>query len=1009
MPKPHGCRRALHALVACAGGAAVWASSEAWADDVAAEPAASAPADADTARLNILVANLTLDGLQVSDTVYLYEFKDDVLLPVGELARQLTIGVTVDPVSHVASGFLLREGAAFRIDPATRKVTLIDRQEDYDPAQVRWIDGDLFVASRLLSRWWPVDFTIDMASLSLSAAPREKLPIQLRLEREKAASRLGQGSAGYQDPGYPRLDNPYALATVPVIDSTLSVNVSRNDGAPRTVGSYSGVFAGDLAGMAATGYLSLTSDKPAPNVTLTLARNDPEGGLLGPLRATSVQVGNIGLPALQNVLSGGGVGWGGVVSNRPLNQSSSYGLQTLRGSLPQGWDVTLYFNDALVSFVTSRGDGLYEFPDLPLAFGRNEFRLVFNGPLGQRRVETQVFMLDQTVTKPGQVYYSTGVKRDNAGAVRSTVQLDAGVFKGLAVTAGGVFLDKGDGGPTHAYVNGGLRASVLDALVSFDVTQDALQGGALAAIDVRTAIQRISIQASRIWLNHFASDTFSANGGGLRFRDQLNLSGALPLGAGLKLPFGLIAKHDQTESGVSTYDIAPRLSLNALGTGFTNTLDYQISPGGDTFTGAFQMSRRFAGLGLTSQVSYALQPTSALTSLSLAVDRSLNEHNRVTFGLNQGFNPARTTVTAGWTRNFGPFALGLSGTYGGPRNMGFGLQLFTSLGRNPATGRLVADWQPMAGMGAVEGRVFIDRNMNGRYDPGEELIENAGFTVNGSGRSEIRTDDHGQALLPRLQPNVYADLALDTGTLEDASWQPTRPGVRILPRAGRTQLVDFPVVLTSQIDGSVYLETEGRRRGIGNAKLQLLDAAGRVAGETQSSSDGYYILPNIPPGRYWLRISPDQLAALKLTANRTADITINARADFVNGIDFTLARPTPPTPDGREPAGPPAAPPPRPEPAPSAGAHSLALQAGSFRDPAHARAELSRLRRILGSGFSALDGEITPATAFCSARYRVRFRSTQRAPAIEAACSRLTRMHVGCIIVRATRQASLRP
>ena len=163
-------------------------------------------------------------------------------------------------------------------------------------------------------------------------------------------------------------------------------------------------------------------------------------------------------------------------------------------------------------------------------------------------------------------------------------------------------------------------------------------------------------------------------------------------------------------------------------------------------------------------------------------------------------------------------------------------------------------------------------------------------------------------MLARLQPNVYADVALDTGTLEDATWQPTRPGVRILPRPGRVQVIDFPVILTSQIDGTVYLDADGRTRGIGNAKLELLDLAGKLVGETQSSSDGYYILPNIPPGSYRLRISPDQLASLKLKANRIADITINAKADFVNGVNFSLEHLPQPVPDTRDPAAPPGRP-----------------------------------------------------------------------------------------------------
>jgi hypothetical protein len=103
-------------------------------------------------------------------------------------------------------------------------------------------------------------------------------------------------------------------------------------------------------------------------------------------------------------------------------------------------------------------------------------------------------------------------------------------------------------------------------------------------------------------------------------------------------------------------------------------------------------------------------------------------------------------------------------------------------------------------------------------------------------------------------------------------------------------MIDFPVALTSEIDGVIYLRSDQGRRGIGNARLQLVDSAGKVVSETVSGGDGYYILPNVRPGTYRLRISPEQLTGLRLTADEAPEVTINERADFVNGADITLSR-----------------------------------------------------------------------------------------------------------------------
>jgi len=570
------------------------------------------------------------------------------------------------------------------------------------------------------------------------------------------------------------------------------------------------------------------------------------------------------------------------------SRSSSYGLQTLRGELPKGWDVVLYFNDALIAFSPSRNDGLYEFADQPLVFGRNEFRLVFNGPLGQRRVETQVYIFDQTVTKPGEIYYTGGAKRDNDGAIRSTFQIDAGISKGLAVTAGSVYIDDDERSRGETYFNVGLRASIFRSLVNVDHSAN-IRGGNLTELGLRTAISGISFDASRTWVNGFDSDVFNDRVIALKVRDQARLTGSIILSPTFRLPFAVDLRHEQTQTRIDTYSIEPRLSVNVLSTNFTNSFMYLISPGEDSLSGTLQINRRVAGIGVSSQVFYTLQPSSKLNSLAIALDKTLGDSNRINVGVVQAFGPSSTILTAGWTRNLGSFGIGLSGLYGGPRNIGLGLQLFSAFGRNPRNGRLMRDWQPMASMGAISAKVFVDNNQNGMFDAGEENIKNASFTVNGS-RQIARTDARGEALLPRLQPKNYADVALDLDSLDDAQWQPTVPGVRILPRPGKVQAVNFPVVLTGEIDGTVYLVDGDIKRGIGNAKLQLVDLQGKIVGETKSSSDGFYIMPQVLPGRYKLRIETEQLKGIGLQANRIADVEVSANGDFIYGIDFTVSK-----------------------------------------------------------------------------------------------------------------------
>lgn len=853
---------------------------------------------------NLLLLELALVSSVLTDAFTAYEVGDDLLLPLGELARLLTLGITVDPATRTASGFLLQESRTFRLELDAARVLLPGNggaPEAVDPALIQWIDDDLYVASRLLQRWWPLDLVLSMSALSLKVEPRETLPIQARLARERAARGLrGRAGKGKADLGYATADRDYRLLSIPFVDQTLGMQASRDSKGKTTTGAaYSAFMTGDLLGMEAALYVSSSKDKPQPDARLTLSRHDPDGGLLDPLGATALRLGNVGVPALANVMRGAGGGNGLVVSNRPLNQPSSYGLHKLRGDLPPGWDVTLYFNDALIGFQQARPDGLYEFEDQTLVFGRNEFRLVFNGPLGQSRVERQEFLLDQTLTKPGEMFYTAGAQRADDGSSRQTVQMDLGLAENLAATVGVVGVKTarpaGNTGvnfnePPRTYTNLGLRASAAGMLLSADLAS-AEGGGHLTELGVRTSLGRFSLNATHTRLNGFVSDFFTATSDPLRTRDRARLSGTLPVpGTGLRLPVGFDVFREVTESGRRSLNAQARLSLNVAGTSVTNALNWQSSAGQASSSGALQVSRRVAGVGLSSQLAYILRPTATVASVALAADKSLGLASRLNFGMVRSFNPGQTTITAGFTRNFGSFGLGVSGRVGSNGDRGVGVQVFMALGHDPRSGRWVRDWQPMAGSGVVSARAFIDDNMNGLFDDGEAPVEGVGFLLNGGGRHPARTDASGLAYLSRLAPGTYTDVGLDTATLEDPQWQPMVEGMRVLPRPGKVHELNFPVVMTGEVDGTVFLLEAGKPRGIGNAEVELVYPQGVVAASTRSGNDGYYILPAIKPGRYTVRINPAQLEKLALRANTPVDLMVRGDGDFLNGMDFVLRK-----------------------------------------------------------------------------------------------------------------------
>jgi hypothetical protein len=334
-------------------------------------------------------------------------------------------------------------------------------------------------------------------------------------------------------------------------------------------------------------------------------------------------------------------------------------------------------------------------------------------------------------------------------------------------------------------------------------------------------------------------------------------------------------------------EVQGRLSAYRSGTAVSNALRWQSLGGFERADGSLQVSRRVAGIGITSQLQYTLAPDRALGSAAVSADWYLADGYLLNLGLARLFQEREVRGTASLNKSLGSFGLGVSGFYSSRHEYGVGVQLFMAMGLEPRSARLLREAQPMANMGAASIRVFLDKNLNGTMDEGEAPIGGVGFTVNGANYT-ARTDPGGVAWLARLPAGQYTDIGLDPGTLEDPQWQPQVKGVRIVPRPGKVSQVDFPVVLTGEVDGTTYLFAKGARRPVGDLQLELVDASRKVVATIASAADGYFVMTGIVPGQYLLRISPSQLKRLGLMETGTHLITIAPGGTVLNGRDLDV-------------------------------------------------------------------------------------------------------------------------
>jgi hypothetical protein len=909
---------------------------------------------------NLLLLAVRLDRTTLTNSLPAYQAPSGVLVPLGELCRVLDLGITVDPASGTAAGFFIDEGRIFALDVRNQSVVVAGRSKRFDAAQIEIHEDDIYADASLLSEWLPLGLVVDPFGAVITVHPEEKLPLQLRLERARQLEMSGTSGSGLASP--PRRELPYRLFEGPFIDQTLRfVTQPISGGGRENHAEYATYATGDLLFMEASAFLS-GSDRGISDSRLSLGRKDPDGRLLGFLAAREVTVGDVFHPGLELIASPRS-GQGVLISSFPLDRQIQFDRQSFRGDLPPGWEAELYRGDELVAYAQSRADGLYEFIDIPLLFGFNVFRVELYGPQGQRRTESHRFNVGDSLTPKNRIYYRLAAidpsyRLAGTGPTdhqsRASFDVSAGLTRHLSASLSLAALDLSDG--PHSYAKAALRAFRGLVFANLDVAADR-NGGSVWQGTVQSQFGPVGVQAQHAELDGFVSEQFRPLfPSPLRSRTRLRFDAVIPSGWLPRIPVHFEARQDRFESGGWRRELTGRVSTFSRGLAVANQVTWATTSGGDeppatTATGQLLVSRHHRAFSVRGQLDYSIRPDLELDRVAMTGEQRLESGLLASAGVSRAIETGRTRYLVGLSKLEGAFGLGGTVEYTSPGGFRATALLSVSVGRDPRDGSWHHQARPLAGFGALSARAFLDANGNGLFDLGEEPIADAGFLLDGGG-GLARTDSAGGAFLANLSPYQDVDLTLSTSTLEDPFWKPAVGGVRILPRPGKVAVVDFPVLVTGEITGTVYLERDGTSREASGVDLELVDSQGTVVKTARTAYDGFYDITDVEPGSYTLRVTADHVVKLAVVAT-SREVDILPSGTVIDGLDFVLG-PAHSSKGRGEAAIPTAASvptaaqlatndPERPVPSPVTAVAEWGLQLHSLRDPAAAEKEARRL------------------------------------------------------------------
>lgn len=851
------------------------------------------------------------EALLTRDLDAYYDLDEDTLwLPLTRFVELVEFPIDVALEEGRAQGWFRRPEHTFDLDMRRGTITIADEIDALQPGQAERHLDDIYVEITTLAEWFGFDWEFTFSLMELELDPDPPFVIQERIARAQRRERITKPTID-REPTYEVVKPPYQIVSSPVFDIDLSAGlptttqIRESDDRRRTVpqsNRYQLRGAGDLLWMNSYWSISGSERHPIRRTRFRMSRRDPSAGLLGPMEATELAAGDIVSPS-SSLVTRSDRGRGVEVSSFPVTRAAGFDYTNVTGNKEPGWDVELYRNDVLIDFQPGTDTDYYHFDEVPLRFGVNEIRVVQYGPYGQQEEDVYTYHIGPGMISPDEDHYRISVSQHDTdllplgtlgaetaatGKPRAIAQYERGVIEEMAVGAQMATVPLRDGGQRF-YGSGGIRVSFDRVYTAFDMVVG--DGSALQAA-LQTGLGNYAISAeSAVFVNDFISEDIYYPAHTPRNRSRIRFNGVLPFEDVFRIPFTLSLENFYFSDRGHRTRLSNRLSARLFGVWLVHNLQLRHPPGGDLSTYGTMMARyRTRRVTPYAQMSYGLDR--GVRSYRLGTTWRMGNDLQSDFHLLHRFGQrGDISVRAGLNHQIDYFSWGFNVGWGYRAGPSIGANISTSFGHNPNADRWAFSSESMTRAGMVVPRVYWDKSQNGHFDPDvDEPIEESNFVVDGVHRDEYVTNEEGIAALPRIRTHEYTDVELRRRSLYDPFFVPSREGHTVVARPGVHTEVDFPVVMTGEVDGTVRYVHDGVERPATSLTMQLLDEDGEIVDETTTAFDGFYLFDFLKPGTYTVRPDPQRLEARNFEVPDEKTVEIDVDGTIVTGQDFAIGR-----------------------------------------------------------------------------------------------------------------------
>ena len=173
--------------------------------------------------------------------------------------------------------------------------------------------------------------------------------------------------------------------------------------------------------------------------------------------------------------------------------------------------------------------------------------------------------------------------------------------------------------------------------------------------------------------------------------------------------------------------------------------------------------------------------------------------------------------------------------------------------------------------GSISGKVYVDENADGAYQPGEELLRDVTvrLTDENGNVTTTQTDAAGEYLFDDIPPGVYQVTEVQPDDYYDGEdTLGTAQGLHVEPDTFTEITIgsgvhatdyDFGELRGANLSGHVFIDAnddgvfDSGESGIPSVTVKLYNAQGGLVDQMQTDATGYYHFDNLEPGTYTLR------------------------------------------------------------------------------------------------------------------------------------------------------------